>query len=117
MFRDFRVLSAMNKTIKKIWNLAISRKYIKEDEEEEDEDEESKKSDKEGNPRTKFRYTQMAVEEEVVEDSDEEGGKVPTVKGPILYDCRFFNYKKKAPSDYNYIKTKSFYFIINILIF
>lgn len=41
-------------------------------------------------------------------DQDEggEGEAPPPELKEICYPCRYFNYKKKVKSDYNYIKTK-----------
>ena len=105
--------------MKKIWERAISMKIIKEEEVEESEEEEEegnkkkKKDEDEGEKRIKYNYTLAPKDDEVQDESGDEGKSVPSVPGPIHYDCRFFNYKKKAPSDYNYIKTK--YILFRIL--
>ena len=110
----------MNKVMKKIWERAIAMKTIKEEEveESEDEDEDNKKKKKdedEGEKRVKYTYTLAPKDDEVLDESGDEGKSVPSVPGPITYDCRLFNYKKKSPSDYNYIKTK--YTLLSYFVF
>ena len=80
----------------KIWDLALSKGLIQEDEEEIGKDDN-------GNPIMKKFYKQAIPD--VDDDDGDKEGPPPELK-EICYPCRFFNYKKKVKSDYNYIKTK-----------
>ena len=97
VFMYFRILNNINKMANKIWNRAQEKGIIQSDEEEvpgEDPD----------NPQVKKIYR-------LVVNNDEDSGKKeeedkPSEMKEVNLPCRFFNYKKKTKSDYNYIRTK-----------
>ena len=97
VYMYFRILNNMNKMANKIWDKAQTQGIIQSDEEE-------IPGDDPENPTIKKIYR-------LVVNNDDSGGKkddkeVPKEMKEINLPCRFFNYKKKVKSDYNYIKTK-----------
>jgi hypothetical protein len=97
VFMYFRILNNINKMANKIWERAQTQGIIQSDEEEipgEDPD----------NPQIKKIYRLVVNNDDSSGKKDEE--EVPKEMKEINLPCRFFNYKKKKPSDYNYIRTK-----------
>lgn len=97
VFMYFRILNNINKMANKIWDQALTKGIIQSDEEE-------VPGDDPENPQIKKIYR-------LVVNADDSGGKKDEAEKPkemkeITLPCRFFNYKKKTKSDYNYIRTK-----------
>jgi hypothetical protein len=80
----------------KIWNKAQEKGLIESDEEE------IPGSDPE-NPKIKKIYRLMVNTDETGKKKEAE---VPKEMKEINLPCRYFNYKKKVKSDFNYIRTK-----------
>ena len=97
VFMYFRILNNINKMANKIWDRAQTKGIIQSDEEE-------IPGDDPENPKIKKIYR-------LVVNTDDGGGKkgedeTPKEMKEVDLPCRFFNYKKKVKSDYNYIRTK-----------
>lgn len=97
VFMYFRILNNINKMANKIWDQALTQGIIQSDEEE-------VPGDDPENPEIKKIYRLMV-------NNEEDGGKKEEEERPkemkeVTLPCRFFNYKKKTKSDYNYIRTK-----------
>ena len=97
IFMYFRILNNINKMANKIWDRAQTKGIIQSDEEE-------IPGDDPENPVIKKIYRLMVNNDENSGNKEEE--EVPKEMKEVNFPCRYFNYKKKQPSDYNYIRTK-----------
>jgi hypothetical protein len=97
VFMYFRILNNINKMANKIWDRAQTKGIIQSDEEE-------IPGDDPDNPVIKKIYRLCVNNDDSSGKKDEE--EIPKEMKEINLPCRFFNYKKKSPSDYNYIRTK-----------
>lgn len=97
VFMYFRILNNINKMANKIWDKALTQGVIQSDEEE-------IPGDDPENPQIKKIYRLMVNADDSEGKKDE--AETPKEMKEVNLPCRFFNYKKKTKSDYNYIRTK-----------
>jgi hypothetical protein len=96
VYMYLRILKNINKMADKIWDQAQRQQIIESDEEE-------IPGKDPANPIIKKIYRIVQKDDSIIKEKAKKG--VKELK-EINLPCRFFNYKKSKPSNYNYIRTK-----------